>query len=179
MKKLFGVALLFIQSVLSAQSGHKPLNPDEYMRMQDSVRQAMTGKPYPAFNYKADDGITYSNESLLGKKYYINFWFEGCHPCMEEMNSLIALNNSLKGTGNEFISFTFEKPKDIKRIKQERGINFKVISIEHEECYRLNLNSGFPAHIVVDEKGNIEYVGMPFMSNEMEIKKVYELLKGK
>jgi peroxiredoxin len=172
------VALSFYSTIF-AQNDKRPFNLDSFIRKQDSIRQTAIGKPYPDFEHLGEDGIVYSNKKMLGKKYYINFWFEGCHPCMDEMNSLIILNDKLKNTNNEFISFTFDIPSTIKRVKENKKINFKIIHVTDKECRRLNFNSGFPQHIVVDEKGNVEYIGSSFKNNEDTIKEIADLLINK
>ena len=149
------------------------------MKIQDSLNQAKIGTRYPDFEYSGDDGIVYSNKKMLGKKYYINFWFEACHPCMEEMNSLMILNTKLKNTNNAFISFTFDPPSTVKRVREERKLDFVIIPVSREECDRLNFKNGFPKHIVVDEKGNIEYFSSFFKSNEETIKEITTLLTNK
>ena len=176
--------LLFIlfcsyNTILFAQKDKEPYNADNYLRKLDSLNKVAIGKPYPDFEYAGDDGIVYSNKTMLGKKYYINFWFEACHPCMEEMNSLIILNAKLKNTKNVFISFTFDPPSTIKRVREERKLDFIIIPVSRNECYRLNFNSGFPKHIVVDEKGNTEYISSFFKSNEEVIKEIISILTNK
>ena len=170
------IAIIFFGNILYAQANKRSFNTDSLLRVRDSLKKTMIGKPYPDFEHTGDDGTAYSKKILSGKKYYINFWFEGCHPCMEEMSLLIQLNNELQNTHREFISFTFESPSDIKRIRKERGLNFKIIPISKEECYRLNLNNGFPMHIVVNEKGNIEYVGTYDKSNANALKEITAIL---
>lgn len=177
MKSFLTFLCISFGSIAFGQQVKRHLTPDEQMERYDSIKKSMIGKPYPDFEYKADDGIVYSKRKMLGKKYYINFWFEGCHPCMEEMDSLNALNIKLKKTKSDFISFTFEKPKDIARIRKERKLNFKIISVSDEECRRLNLGNGFPTHIVVDKKGIIAYVGLMITPNKQALKDVYALLK--
>lgn len=149
---------------------------DWFMQRTDSMNKAMIGKPYPDFKYKGDDGVVYSNKTLLGKKYYINFWFEGCHPCMDEMPELVELSKKLKGNKNKFISFTWDEPAARKRVKEKMKINFPVIALNHEEAVRLNLQNGYPTHIVVDEKGMIEYIGASYMPNDITLKEITAIL---
>jgi peroxiredoxin len=154
-------------------------NPDAFLRKKDSLNRTFIGTPYPDFEYTSDDGIIYSKKKLLGKRYYINFWFEACHPCMDEMNSLILLNDKLKGSNNEFISFTFDPPATVRRLREEKNLNFIIIPVSRDKCDRLNFNNGFPKHIVVDEKGNVEYISFFFKSNEETIKEITALLTNK
>lgn len=41
--------------------------------------------PYFSFNTYANTSATYSTQSAEGKVLVINFWFQTCHPCVEEM----------------------------------------------------------------------------------------------
>jgi peroxiredoxin len=181
MKKIFLIAVLsFLFNSLFAQTKRKTPNPDEQLKKIDSTNKAAIGKPYLDFEHISDDGITYSNKNLLGKKYYINFWFQACHPCMEEMDALMGLNNKIKNTNNEFISFTFDSPEVVARIRKERNLNFKIICVSREECSRLMIAGGFPTHIIVDEKGNVEFTRtLRTMTNKEIIKKVESILTNK
>ena len=53
---------------------------------------ASVGQPYIEFRI-ANEARGVDNQILKGKVVLINFWFEGCHPCMAEMD---ALNNLFK-----------------------------------------------------------------------------------
>jgi peroxiredoxin len=181
MKKIFSlIVLLFFATTLFAQVKRKRVNTDIELKKIDSTNKAAIGKPYLDFEHIGDDGITYSKKNLLGKKYYINFWFQACHPCMEEMDALIELNNKIKNTNNEFISFTFDSPEVVARIRKERNLNFKIICVSREECSRLMIAGGFPTHIIVDEKGNVEFTITSWtMTNKEIIKKVESILTNK
>jgi thiol-disulfide isomerase/thioredoxin len=89
----------------------------------------------------------------------INFWFEGCHPCLAEFGALNELAEKLKGNKDfEFISFTWDNRETIDRVKEKYNLQFKVFY--SKECSRLNLNSGYPATFILDKKGNIKYWNM-------------------
>ena len=179
-KKIFFLVFSFsLCTTVFAQKSKQFFNTDSLLRSKDSLGQTAIGKPYPDFEHLGDDGVLYSNKKMLGKKYYINFWFQACQPCMDEMNSLNRLNDKLKNTNSEFISFTFDAPAVVKRVREEKKLNFKIILVSDEECRRLNFNNGFPKHIVVDEKGNVEYISSHFKSNEDTIKEITDLLLNK
>jgi len=121
--------------------------------------KAATGNPFPSFNTLTDDGSLLTNESLRGKVVFVNFWFESCTPCIAEMDALNELYSKLKENKNfEFISFTYEKPKKIREVKEKFHIQYKVASVGNEECYRLNQNNGFPTSMILDRNGAIKYL---------------------
>ena len=125
----------------------------------DSFYQAMikavTGKPFPTFVVANEEGII-NNDSLKGKIVLINFWFEGCHPCVTEFPALNELAQKLKGNkGFEFISFTFDNPETIKRVQETYKLDFKVYY--SKECHRLNQGLGYPLSMVLDRQGIVKY----------------------
>lgn len=175
------LACLFSMIVFpsAAQNNGGQSKADQIIRHLDSAMQLLVGTPYPDFEHRADNGILYSKKMMLGKRYYINFWFEACPPCMAEMDSLIALNNQLQNTAAEFLSFTWDKPETIQKLRREKKLNFIIIPVSMDECYRLNLHNGFPFHIVIDEKGNIAYIPSIMNPSEKTLHEVADLLLTK
>jgi|ERR1017187_4370219 peroxiredoxin len=152
--------LLFLSlmaNVVFGQSSSAPpnFNIDSLLYAR---RTAPLGKLFPSFTAISEGG-TVSNELLKGKIVLINFWFEGCHPCLAEMEALDELQQLLKDNKDFlFISFTWDNPEAIKRVKEKYGITFPVLSTSDEECSRLNFGNGYPTSIILDRKGTIKYV---------------------
>ena len=125
---------------------------------KDKTNKEAIGKPFPGFSFLTDRK-TIDNNSLLGKTVFINFWFEACAPCIAEFDALNEMYQKFKDNKKfEFVSFTFETPEKIKEIKTKYRLPYTIISIEREECYRLNLNNGFPTSMVLDSTGAIKYM---------------------
>jgi cytochrome c biogenesis protein CcmG, thiol:disulfide interchange protein DsbE len=127
----------------------------------DSLMNAKTsqilGRSFPSF-VAANEKGKINNDSLAGKVVLINFWFEGCHPCVAEFPALNQLAEKLKGYKDfEFISFTWDNADAINRVKEKYNLQFKVFSITENECSRLNQNSAFPTTIILDRRGIIRY----------------------
>ena len=119
------------------------------------LRQA-TGKPFLNFVAENEQGKI-NNDSLKGKVVLINFWFEGCHPCLAEFDALNELALKLKENKDfEFISFTWDNAETIKRVKEKYRLQFKVYY--SKECSRLNLRLGYPTTMILDRNGIIKYV---------------------
>jgi peroxiredoxin len=115
-------------------------------------------KPYPSFTIKGPAG-TLSNETLKGKVVFVNFWFAACPPCIAEFEGLSEMYNRLKDNADfEFISFTFESPEVVQRVKEQYQLPFPIYSISEEECQRLSLQNAYPTNIIIDKKGLVKYV---------------------
>lgn len=153
-KELLGLfIILAIAQVSYSQSTGK--NAFNYrIEKVDSV----IGKTFPVFTANMDSRKV-SNDLLRNKVVLINFWFEGCHPCMSEMEALTELYDSLKNNKNFlFISFTWDNPETIKRVKEKYAINFGIVSTSEAECERLNFGSGYPTSLILDRTGTIKYL---------------------
>lgn len=131
---------------------------NKFSSAQDKRNKEAIGKPYPPFSFTRD-GKVFNNDLLKGKTIFINFWFEACAPCIAEFDALNEVYQKLNDNKKfEFISFTFETPEKVKQIKEKYPLPYPVISIDRKECYRLNLNNGFPANIILDLTGAIKYM---------------------
>jgi len=154
MKLLFCITLL--QSFIIS-FGQQPLSFDFDSLMAARTSQ-IVGKPFSTFTAINEQGRI-NNDSLKGKVVLINFWFEGCHPCLAEFGALNELAEKLKGNKDfEFISFTWDNDETIKRVKEKYKLQFKVFY--SKECERLNQNSGYPTSFILDRKGNVKYWNM-------------------
>jgi thiol-disulfide isomerase/thioredoxin len=126
----------------------------------DSINKAMlnaaVGKPFLNFVAENEKGKI-NNDSLKGKIVLINFWFEGCHPCLAEFGALNELAQKLKENKDfEFISFTWDNAETIMRVKEKYDLQFKVFY--SKECSRLNLKLGYPTTMILDRQGIIKYI---------------------
>lgn len=149
-------AFLLVQATFG-QSANAPasFNVDSILQAR---RTAPLGKLFP-FYTALSNGQNVSNEILKDKVVLINFWFEGCHPCMAEMEALNELHKQLKSNNDFlFISFTWDHLEAIKRVKEMYGITFQILSTSEKECRRLNFDNGYPTSIILDRKGTIKYL---------------------
>lgn len=155
MRLIFSLAVFHLWILSFGQAPSKPQMIDADSLLQAKTREAI-GKPFPTFVAANEQG-TINNDSLKGKVVLINFWFEGCHPCLAEFGALNELAEKLKGNNDfEFISFTWDNAETIQRVKQDYNLQFKVFY--SKECSRLNLQFGYPTSIVLDRQGIIKYL---------------------
>lgn len=165
MRILFSGLFLLLTFICFGQTPsvfEQPVNNNSFLYNYDSFfkakEKAAVGRPFPQF--AANNGKeTINNKSLKGKVVLINFWFEGCHPCLAEFDALNELYVKLKGNKDfELISFTWDNAEAIKRVKGKFKLQFKVFPISNKECYRLNQNNGFPTSLVLNRSGRIAYL---------------------
>ena len=158
MKFFLSIVFVLLTKLLSAQSSSTP--DSSYERLIKSMNPkayAQIGHSYPKFSFKVNEKII-SNEMLKGKVIFINFWFEGCHPCIAEMDALNELFDTLKNRNDfMFLSFSKDDVETVKRVQQKFKLKYDVISATDQECMRLNLDSGYPTSIIIDKAGIMKF----------------------
>ena len=124
-----------------------------------------TGSSFPQFEgndlneNKVDSSIFAENAVTV-----VNFWFNDCKPCVEELSEMNALNDRIKEQGGEVIGVnvgTLDGNKEniatAKQILETKGAKYRNIYFDS------NSNAGkfalgvtaFPTTYVIDRNGNI------------------------
>jgi thiol-disulfide isomerase/thioredoxin len=121
--------------------------------------QKNIGKNFLPFRNTSISGKYYSNGSLKGKIVFLNFWFEGCAPCVSEFSEI---NNLAKKYANnskvKILTFTFESPERVKTYIRKYNLKFEIIPISDKKCKTLNFDLGFPTNMILDKAGKISFI---------------------
>lgn len=116
------------------------------------------GRQYPEFTATTLKGETITHEQLVGKITIINFWFQGCPPCVAEFEALEDIYNQFKDNPSfQFLSFTRDPEDMAKESVKKFNLPYIVSSISGDESFRLNLNNAYPTTIITDRAGKIIY----------------------
>lgn len=118
------------------------------------------------FDGNAVDGSLFSNNAVT----VINFWFNGCKPCVAELSKLNELNDTIQSMGGEVIGINTETfdgneaaMKEASSILESQGAKYRNFSIDSDSDagkYASDIMA-FPTTILVDRNGNI--VGDPML----------------
>lgn len=74
-----------------------------------SSSAAAQGTAFPQFEGNDLEGNPVDNSLFAGNAFtVVNFWFNGCKPCVEELDDLNALNEKVKAQGGEVIGINTE-----------------------------------------------------------------------
>lgn len=142
---------------------------------------------FPKFKGTDFDGNEI-DESIFKKNKVtvLNFWFNGCSACVNEMPALEKFNKTLKENGAEIVGVNVEAAdskkvlEEAKRILSKQGASYRNIMIEDgKEAKELIGNMiAFPTTILVDQNGKI--IGSPItgnIDNEKDENKILEVVK--
>jgi thiol-disulfide isomerase/thioredoxin len=130
------------------------------------------GNTIPAFKGRTITGETVDVGALIGKKVLVlAFWSIYCKPCVEEISSLIRLNEQLGGPKLEVIGINADSDLGVARIRtftgrfeefEKKKITYQNIFDEGNVISKL-LGVGFlPTVLSVNLKGQVEKVFMGF-----------------
>ena len=129
------------------------------------------GDAFPQFQGKDLDGNDVDNSLFANNAFtVVNFWFNGCKPCVQELDDLNALNERIKAQGGEVVGINVETLSGneqgielAKQILEMTGAKYRNIYFDaNSEAGKFALGiMAFPTTYVVDRQGNI--VGEPIM----------------
>jgi|GEM_PF-2566991 len=168
------VSEVTLQPLKIAGRNLKPKSPKTDTEAIAAQSQKWIGKPFPSFTLQQETDVL-SSEKLIGKVLFINFWFAACPPCIAEFEALSQMYDKLKDkAGFQFISFTFESPEVIEKVKKKYGLRFPIYSISQQECERLNPGGGYPTNIIVGKNGVIKQVQTGGETDEKAAKNFFD-----
>lgn len=143
-----------------------------------------SSEAFPKFKGYDFDGNSV-DESIFAKNdvTLLNFWFNGCSACQNEMPQLEKLNAKLREKNAELVGVNIEANgnekalKEAKEILSKQGATYKNIFVsEGKEAQEyISKIFGFPTTILVDKSGNI--IGKPILGSIDDEKKTDEILK--
>ena len=136
-----------------------------------SSSAAAQGTAFPQFEGSDLEGNPVDNSLFAGNAFtVVNFWFNGCKPCVEELDDLNALNEKVKAQGGEVVGINTETLDGnqqgidaAKKLLETTGASYRNIYFASgSEAGKFALGiMAFPTTYVMDRQGNI--VGEPIM----------------
>ena len=146
---------------------------DELTSAEDDtpLMSASAEGAFPQFTGKDFDGNAVDN-TLFSENAFtvVNFWFNGCKPCVGELSELSALNERFREQGGEVIGVNVEALggndaviSDAKAILESQGAAYRNLYFDADTDAAAFSNTimAFPTTYVVDRSGAI--VGEPVL----------------
>lgn len=153
-----------------------------------SVANSPTGakeeaRPFPKFTGTDFDGNPVDNTLFAGNAVtLLNFWFNGCSACVNEMPELEELNQKLREKGAELVGVNVEAGdseqalSEAKEILAKQGAAYRNLFITGGEAQAyVNGIFAFPTTIMVDRNGNM--IGEPITGSMEEESQMEAILK--
>lgn len=141
------------------------------------ILQGLIGCKAPDFNVKTINGETLKLNELKGKVVVINFWFEGCAPCIAELPALNKLNEDFKTKDVVFIAFGRDDTQTIMDFLKRKDFNYKHVSSDHELSMDYCIVAGWPTNMVLDKNGIVRQIFSGGQLDERAKTEAYDKMK--
>jgi cytochrome c biogenesis protein CcmG, thiol:disulfide interchange protein DsbE len=124
-------------------------------------RPRLIGKPAPQFTVQdSDRKITLSD--FRGKVVVLNFWATWCPPCVEELPSLIQMQQQMKDKGVVVLAISVDEDKSsYDRFLKEHNVTLLTVRDEAMQSNNLYGTVKFPETYIIDRNGTVrrKFVG--------------------
>jgi len=168
MKNLIGLFLIlaFSATVFGQQSKAKPLAE--------------------TFSATSLDGKAFDLAELKGKVVVLTFWSTRCPICHKEIPKLNRLVKTYKDKAVIFLGLTMENPNKVGAYLKKTSFKFDILPNSFGVVLKYadkdgdgNVAMGFPAHFLINQKGEIELKTSGFDKTETLGLRISQLLRSK
>jgi cytochrome c biogenesis protein CcmG/thiol:disulfide interchange protein DsbE len=95
-----------------------------------------------------------SLDQFRGQVLVLNFWATWCPPCVEELPSLMTLQERLRGRGITVLGVSIDVDDDAyHRFLKLHNINFLTVRDPDEKVAHMYGTSGWPETYIIDRQG--------------------------
>ncbi len=113
----------------------------------------MIGKPAPQFTVQ-DSDRTVSLSDLKGKVVVLNFWATWCPPCVEEMPSLIQMQQRMKDNGVIVLAVSVDDDQNsYQKFLRDNRVNLLTVRDADQKSNHLYGTFKFPETYIIDRNG--------------------------
>lgn len=138
------------------------------------------------FSAASLDGTTFDLAELRGKVVLATFWSTKCPICHAEIPKLNQLVQNYKDKNVVFLGLTMKNPNKAQSYLKKRAFDFNIIPNSFGVVLKYsdkdgdgNVSMGFPAHFLINQKGEIALRTSGFDKTELLDSRISQLLKTK
>jgi cytochrome c biogenesis protein CcmG, thiol:disulfide interchange protein DsbE len=116
-------------------------------------RPSRIGSAAPDFTVR-DSAHTVTLSQLKGQVVVLNFWATWCPPCIEEMPSLVQMQERLKPKGVTVLAVSVDADENnYRRFLRDHNVNLLSVRDADQKSNELYGTFKFPETYVIDRKG--------------------------
>ena len=116
-------------------------------------RPAHIGDAARDFSVQDSDRKVSLNQ-FRGQVVILNFWATWCPPCVEELPSLMSMQDRLRGKGVVVLGVSIDVDGDAyHRFLKQRSVNFLTVRDPEQKVAAMYGTSGWPETYIIDRQG--------------------------
>lgn len=131
-------------------------------------------------NFSLQDAVSgkeVSSSEFDGKALFITFFATWCPPCIEEIPTLIKLQNKYEGDGFSVLGLSVDQggSKTVRKLIEKKSINYPVLFADSITMQKFGGVYGIPVSFLVNKKGHVvkKYTGyQPLSVLEKDLRKI-------
>ncbi len=101
-----------------------------------------------------DSDRTVSLNQFRGQVVILNFWATWCPPCVEELPSMIAMQDRIRGKGIVVLGVSIDVDGDAyHRFLKLRNVNFLTVRDPEQKVASMYGTTGWPETYIIDRQG--------------------------
>ena len=119
------------------------------------------GQPAADFTVQDSDRKVVLNQ-FRGQVLVLNFWATWCPPCVEELPSLMTMQNRLKGNGVVVLAISIDVDGDAyHRFLKQHDVSLLTVRDPEQKVSSVYGTSGWPETFIIDRQGVVrrKFVG--------------------
>ncbi|MFZ5765970.1 MAG: TlpA disulfide reductase family protein [Thermodesulfobacteriota bacterium] len=119
---------------------------------------ALAATAMPSFTLEsANDGKSIDSAQFKGKVVLVTFFATWCPPCMQEIPSLISLQDEYGKSGFSVVAISVDQggARPVKRVMEKTGINYPVLMADNKVTRDFGGIVGIPTSFLINRDGNI------------------------
>ena len=118
-----------------------------------SPKPPLVGNPAPEFTV-TDADRTVALKDLKGQVVVLNFWATWCPPCVEEMPSLVRMQQRLKAKGVTVLAVSVDVDQsNYRQFLHDHGVSLLTVRDPDQKSNSLYGTFKFPETYVIDRNG--------------------------
>ncbi|MBK8483275.1 MAG: TlpA family protein disulfide reductase [Saprospiraceae bacterium] len=121
-------------------------------------------------------GKKFTLSEFKGKAIFLNFWASWCGPCIQEMESIMALEDQFKDS-LIFLAASAEDQTQIEKFIAKHNINLNFVRLtgSYLDAFIISL----PTTLLIDRHGKLleEVEGYRDWTDEANVRKIKRLIK--
>jgi len=95
-----------------------------------------------------------SLDQFRGQVVVLNFWATWCPPCVEELPSMMNMQDRMRGRGVVVLGVSIDVDQDAyHRFLKRRGVNFLTVRDPDQKVAAMYGTSGWPETYIIDRQG--------------------------